>query len=138
MFVTDYRQKERRGAAAVEFALIAPLFVIMFFGIIEFGRAMMVQQIVVQASRDGAREAALPGATLDSVRDVVQQFADDSGLEISRDNIVATPDPASTSNNEPITVRVVIDLADVSWLPGTFLRSARLEGTTTMRSEGLD
>lgn len=118
--------------------MIAPLFILMFFGIIEFGRAMMVQQIVIQASRDGAREAALPGATLDSVRDVVQQFAEDSGIEVSRNNIVATPDPATATNNVPITVSVSIDLADVSWIPGTFLRSARLEGTTTMRSEGLD
>lgn len=137
MSATD-RKQNRQGAAAVEFALIAPLFILMFFGIIEFGRAMMVQQIVIQASRDGAREAALPGATLDSVRDVVQQFAEDSGIEVSRNNIVATPDPATATNNVPITVSVSIDLADVSWIPGTFLRSARLEGTTTMRSEGLD
>ena len=36
-------RRNRRGAAVVEFAIVAPLFFLMIFGMIEFGRAIMVQ-----------------------------------------------------------------------------------------------
>jgi Flp pilus assembly protein TadG len=55
--------KTRSGVAAVEFALVVPIFLLLVFGIIEFGRALMVQQVLVNASREGARQAVLDGAT---------------------------------------------------------------------------
>lgn len=45
----------RRGASAVEFALILPILVMITFGIIEFGAYMFNQQIITNASREGAR-----------------------------------------------------------------------------------
>jgi Flp pilus assembly protein TadG len=136
----NYRKRPRRhrkGAAAVEFALVAPLFVLMFFGIVEIGRGMMVQQVLIQASREGAREAALPGATMDSVMDVVERFAADAGTPVNRNDISAIPDPASALNNQQIKVSVEVAVSDISWIPSSFL-PARLKATTTMRSEGLD
>ena len=35
-------RKNRRGAAVVEFAMVVPVFVLLVFGMIEFGRAVMV------------------------------------------------------------------------------------------------
>jgi Flp pilus assembly protein TadG len=130
-------QNNRAGAAAVEFAMIAPLFILMFFGIVEFGRGMMVQQVIIQASREGAREASLPDATLDSVKDIVQEFAEKSGVTIKRDDIAVTPNPASATNNEQITVEAEVAVSDVSWIPRSFL-PASLRASTTMRSESLN
>jgi Flp pilus assembly protein TadG len=130
-------QNNRAGAAAVEFAMIAPLFILMFFGIVEFGRGMMVQQVIIQASREGAREASLPDATLDSVKDIVQEFAEKSGVTIKRGGIAVTPNPASATNNEQITVEAEVAVSDVSWIPRSFL-PVSLRGSTTMRSESLD
>ncbi len=48
-----------RGAAAVEFALILPLLVVLVFGITEFGRAYFVQTTLSGAARDGVRVMAL-------------------------------------------------------------------------------
>ena len=98
---------------------------------------MMVQQVIIQASREGAREAALPDATLKSVQDVVQQFADDSGVRIDRRDIIVSPKPEAASNNEQITVSAEVAVSDISWIPSSFL-PAKLRSTTTMRSEGLD
>ena len=56
-------QRVRPGAAAVEFALVAPLLVMLVLGMIEFGRMMMVEQILTNAAREGARKAVLPGVT---------------------------------------------------------------------------
>ncbi len=48
-----------RGAAAVEFALLLPILLLLVFGIIDFGRALNAQVTLTQAAREGARLAAL-------------------------------------------------------------------------------
>ena len=46
----------QKGAAMVEFALILiPLLMLITFGIIEFGMFMYNQQVLTNASREGAR-----------------------------------------------------------------------------------
>ena len=47
------------GAALVEFAIIAPLLLLLVFGIIEFGRAYNAQNSLTHAAREGAREYAI-------------------------------------------------------------------------------
>ncbi|HUZ54815.1 MAG TPA: TadE family protein [Streptosporangiaceae bacterium] len=51
--------KRDRGAAAVEFALLLPLLLLLLFGIIDFGRALNAQVTLTQAAREGARLTAL-------------------------------------------------------------------------------
>jgi Flp pilus assembly protein TadG len=48
-----------RGAAAVEFALLLPVLLLVVFGIIDFGRALNAQITLTQAAREGARLAAV-------------------------------------------------------------------------------
>lgn len=48
-----------RGAAAVEFALLLPLLLLLVFGIIDFGRALNTQITLTQAAREGARLESL-------------------------------------------------------------------------------
>ncbi len=48
-----------RGAAAVEFALLLPVLLLIVFGIVDFGRAINTQITLTQAAREGARLAAL-------------------------------------------------------------------------------
>jgi len=51
--------KTQHGAALVEFALIGLLFFIILFGIIEFARAFFTYNTLVEATRRGARVAAV-------------------------------------------------------------------------------
>jgi Flp pilus assembly protein TadG len=53
------RKGRDRGAAAVEFALVLPLLLLIVFGIIDFGRALNAQITLTQAAREGVRLAAL-------------------------------------------------------------------------------
>ena len=53
------RASSERGAAAVEFALLLPLLLLLVFGIIDFGRAINAQITITQAAREGARAHAL-------------------------------------------------------------------------------
>jgi Flp pilus assembly protein TadG len=48
-----------RGAAAVEFALIAPLLFMLLFGIFQFGLVWSQKNVYVGAAREGARYAAV-------------------------------------------------------------------------------
>jgi Flp pilus assembly protein TadG len=53
------KKADERGAAAVEFALLLPMLLLLVFGIIDFGRALNAQVTLTQAAREGARLAAL-------------------------------------------------------------------------------
>ncbi len=48
-----------RGAAAVEFALVVPILLILVFGIVNFGQYLSVRQAATQAAAEGARAAAV-------------------------------------------------------------------------------
>ena len=50
--------RSTRGAAAVEFAIVAPLLFVLIFGIIEFGAILYNKSVITNASREGARYAA--------------------------------------------------------------------------------
>ena len=52
-----------RGQTLMEFSLVAPLFLMVLFGIIVLGLAVFFGQQVTNAARDGARYAALHTAT---------------------------------------------------------------------------
>ena len=65
----------RRGAAAVEFALVAPLLFMLFLGFVDVGRAIMVKNLLTSAARDGARTATLDGATVAGVQSQVSFFS---------------------------------------------------------------
>jgi hypothetical protein len=57
--------RERRGGpgqALVEFALIAPLFFVLLFGIVEAGRFIFYYETLNNATREGARYAIVNGA----------------------------------------------------------------------------
>jgi Flp pilus assembly protein TadG len=51
-----------RGQALAEFALVAPIFFLLLFSIIEFGRYVYTVQIINNAAREGARYAIVHGS----------------------------------------------------------------------------
>lgn len=64
-------QASERGAAAVEFALIAPVLIVMIFGMVDMGMAINAQAIVGNAAREGARAASFNGANVTATTNVV-------------------------------------------------------------------
>lgn len=51
-----------RGQALAEFALVAPIFFLLLFSIIDFGRYVYYVQILNNAAREGARYAIVHGS----------------------------------------------------------------------------
>ncbi len=55
-------RKVERGAAAVEFALLLPLLMVILLGTIDWGYYFFVEQVVTNAAREGARVGSLTPA----------------------------------------------------------------------------
>ncbi|MCG6157478.1 TadE family protein [Rubinisphaera margarita] len=128
------RDSRRRGAALVEFALVAPLLFTLIFGIIEFGRLLMVQQMITNASREGARQAILDGSSATHVRQTVTDHLKACG--ISGAAIQVTPGTGKVSFGKPLTVAIHVPFDKVSWLPSPFfLKGRSLRANTVMRSD---
>lgn len=49
----------QRGAVAVEFALVVPIFLVLLFGTLEFGRLIYLWNTVQEVSRSAARQAVV-------------------------------------------------------------------------------
>lgn len=57
-------RKRSEGQALVEFALVAPIFLLLVLGVVEFGRAWQVYQTLTDTVREGCRTAVVAnGAT---------------------------------------------------------------------------
>jgi hypothetical protein len=81
--VTVTRTRQERGAAAVEFALVLPLLVVLMFGMVWTGLAYSDHLSVTNAVREGARYGAAidysSGTWATSVRDRVKQVYFNAG-----------------------------------------------------------
>src|SRR5262245_28362143 len=125
-----------RGAATVEFALVAPVLLILVLGMIEFGRMMMVEQIVINGAREGARKAILPGATTANTNDTIDAYMANNGISGYTRQI--SPDPATAAAGTPVTVTVSVPYRNVSWLQieaVRWLANATLTSSVEMRKE---
>ena len=109
----------------------------MIFGMIEYGRMVMVQQVLTNASREGARLAVLDGATNGEIKIRVNDYLDSAGIDWDHALVTVTPDPpTSAAFGDPITVKVSIPFSKVSWLPSPmYLGGKTLTATTVMRRE---
>ena len=82
----------------------------------------MVQQILTNASREGARKAVLDGSTATDVTNTVITNMSDAKISIDTSNITVNPaNPATANYGDPITVTVHVPLSQVSWLPAPML-----------------
>jgi Flp pilus assembly protein TadG len=128
-------RRQRKGVAAVEFAIVAPVFFLMVIGIIEIGRAMMVQQVLINASRVGARRAVMLSSDEQSVIDAVTEYA--AGVGVNGVEATVSPNPATAGAGQAVTVNVSIGFEQVSWLPAPWIMGGRdLTSTSVMRKEG--
>jgi hypothetical protein len=130
-------RRNRRGAAVVEFAIVAPVFFVLIFGMIEFGQAIMVQQVLTNAAREGARVAILDSTTPTAsvVRSKVTTYLKNSGINGA--TVTINPaEPTSAAFGEPVTVTIQIPFNNISWIPSPwFLKTKTLTARSVMRRE---
>lgn len=128
----------RSGASAVEFAVVAPVFFLVVLGIIEFGRMVMVQQVITNAAREGARIAVLDGSTTVKVTQRVNDYLSAARLAGATINVSPSP-PSSAKYDEPVSVEVRIPFSAVSALARPFMSKATvLTANSVMRRETVE
>jgi hypothetical protein len=120
------RRGNDRGAAAVEFALVLPLLVMLVFGIIQFGFVFNAYITVTQAAREGARMASVDKFDAAAVK------AGTTPLDQSKVTVSGpTPWPVASGSYFSVTVRYPY-LLEIPFVPS---QSLDLSSTATMRKE---
>lgn len=146
------RPRDERGAAAVEFAVVLPLLLMVVFGIIEFGLLMYNKAMITNASREAARSGILfdNGQRLDTTQlaTIVNQycqnylisFSDSSQSPVTTAVTESGAQPEAMSFGDHLTVTVTYRY-DYLLMPnfiagiGDALGGVTLVATTTMRAE---
>jgi Flp pilus assembly protein TadG len=99
--------KREDGAALVEFALLLPLLMMILFGIIEFGLVLYNQEVITNASREGARYGIVIGSprpTAGQIQGVVNTYLTNAGLDSG--NATVSVAGAQGASGSDLTVSV--------------------------------
>ena len=133
--------KGQRGASAVEFAVITPLFVALLFAIVEFGMVLYTKGMMTHAAREGARYGVVystPRRDAVSIENEVKQYLNLSGLT---NEATVTVSGAGGNTGDILDVKVTYNYEfmvlpkDInSYLAGT-MPDLTLTAETVMRME---
>lgn len=124
MSPASLRQHRRRGTAAVEFALVSPLLIVILLGLWEVGVMVEAQQVVNNAAREGARQGSTGRKSLSEVQAVVTSYIAASGFNTANIVVNVTNVTTNTSGADPQTfnhldhfrVDVQLPFDNVRWL----------------------
>lgn len=128
-----------RGAVAVEFAILAPILVMLLLGIMEFGRAYNVQISLTNAAREGVRVMAINNsqsaakAAAKNVGGALNPGLKDEKIVFKFQTTPATtPVPTACAANVQVTVSIDYALTTMTGIAGPFA----MKGIGTMQCGG--
>ncbi len=127
-------------------AVCLPVLVMIILAIIEFGRGMMVSELLNDSARVGARQATLASSSNAVVTQTVTSFLQSTSINSEAATVTITvtpaagnPDPgnqlANAHTGDLCAIEVQIPFNLVSFIPGTYLAGKTLTGTCTMLHE---
>lgn len=111
-----------RGAVAVEFAILAPVLIMILLGIMEFGRAYNAQISLTNAAREGVRVVAISNNQT-SARTAAKNAAVTLNPELVDSNIAFSA-PQCTPNAQ-MTVTVSYTLSTLTGIAGPFAMTGK-------------
>ena len=138
---TIRNRRPGKGASAVEFAIVAPIFFMIVLGLIEMGRALMVMEQLTEAARRACRVAVVDGTSSAIIKQAAVDYLTGVGIQGETAGISINDAPLDTveAMNMPsyteITVVITIPVASCTWLPGGEFLSGNFSGQYTMRRE---
>src|SRR5262245_53357546 len=93
----------RPGVAAVELAVVLPFLVFLLLGVWEVGRMVEVKQLLVNAAREGGRQASTCNKTISQVQDDVVNYLIRNGIKSVKNSDVTVVNLTNASRNDPTT-----------------------------------
>ena len=128
----------RRAAAAVEFAMVAPVLFFSVLGCIEFGRLMITESIIEQSAFEAARNVAVVGATIEEGKTIAQRELDLHGIHGATITITPTDSGVTQKeidqNTDRVSVTVAIGMEQVLYM-GWFADGSDIERTAVIDTE---
>lgn len=109
------QRKNRRGATAVEFALVFPIIMTFFIGIIGINQAFLIRDFVQLAAYEAAREGTIQGANSDDVEDKADEVLAMMNLQGYTVDVTDFDD-----SSETINVSISVPFSDNAWVGGPF------------------
>lgn len=116
-----------RGGVAVEFALLAPILIMLLLGIMEFGRAYNVQVTLTNAAREGARSVAITAVEADAIAAAINAaptlnpMLKNTDVTLRYAAIPAmAPTPTACLPGRHVTVTVTYSLNTMTGIAGPF------------------
>jgi hypothetical protein len=125
----------QRGAAAVEFALVASLLFTLLFGIMEMSRVLFYWNTAAEATRLGARLAAVCNKDAASIKSRMNSML--SILTPGNIDVTYTPDGCDTNSCRSVTVGITgINVS--TFIPFVPLNLSMPSFSTTLPRESMD
>ena len=119
------KRRNRKGATAVEFALIAPAIFLLVMGLMEWARFEMIRQVSSTAAFSAARVGTLPGATTSDVEARVDEILDVYSItQATR---------SASINSDEATVTIQIPMSSNSWFLKRYFGSAVIQRDFTLK-----
>jgi Flp pilus assembly protein TadG len=132
------KRPTRKGAAILEFAIVAPLIFLFVLGLIEISRGLMVTHLLTGAARKGCRLAVIEGKSNDDVTAAVNATLGPAGISSDSITVLVNDKPADASTagaSDEITVLVSVPVSAVTWVPTSNFLTGSLSGQYTLRRE---
>jgi Flp pilus assembly protein TadG len=111
-----------RGAAAVEFAILLPLLLLLVLGTIEFGRAYNAQITLTNAAREGVRVMAI-GNDPTGAKTAAKTAAASVSTSITTSDITLSTNACSTGAQVTLTIKY--SLSTITGIAGPFLMTGK-------------
>jgi Flp pilus assembly protein TadG len=126
--------RDDRGQTMVEFALVIPILCVVLFGVIQFGILYKNYVTLTDATRVGARKAAVSRHDASAIASTVAKVRSSaSGLDLAKLAITVTPGATPWEHGDDVTVTAKYPY-NVNLL-GFVVASGDLESKTTERVE---
>ena len=128
----------RRGASLIEFALVAPVFILLVMGIIELGRVLMVQHLMTNAARQGCRVGVIGGTSTQTISSKSLQALSSQGVPSVQATVQVnhgSADASTAKSGDEVTVIISAPMSAISWVPLPGYSSGTLTGRYTLRRE---
>ncbi|MCA4135134.1 TadE/TadG family type IV pilus assembly protein [Arthrobacter sp. M4] len=111
------RRDKERGAVAVEFAIVAPILVLLLMGIMEYGRAYNAQVSLTNAAREGVRVMAVNNNQT-TAKTAAKNAAVSLSPALTDSNIAFSA--ASCTTGAQMTVTITYSLSTLTGIAGPF------------------
>ena len=92
------------GQSTAELAFAAPFFILMFLGMVEYGRALMVQHVMTNAAREGAHLGSLSNVDSSKVQTTVNNFLNSGGLDTAQARVTISGVNAASGGQCVVTI----------------------------------